>query len=124
MFDVFDSGSTDDLEAFLNNAINGEIYRRLERFGSEGVAALQSATPKESGETAASWYYEIKNDGKTWSIIWGNSHMAGDTPVAVLLDLGHGTGTGGYVEGRDFINPTMQPIFDRMAEEAWKAVTG
>jgi hypothetical protein len=88
-----------------------------------GVNALSAATPEDSGETANSWYYEIVRDGKYWSIIWGNTHIEQGRPIAVLLQYGHGTRTGGYVEGRDYINPALQPIFDQIATEAWKAVT-
>lgn len=118
--------SKGDFEAtikWLKQMASGDIYRTLERYGAEGVAALQAATPIESGETAAAWYYEIVQDGTSWSIIWGNNHVEDGRPIAILLQYGHGTRTGGYVEGRDYINPALQPIFDRMAAEAWKAVT-
>ena len=117
------SGSFRDTEKFLSRMKSGDIFRTLDRFGAQGTAALASATPVESGATAASWYHEIKQDGSSYSIIWGNSNNAGGTPVAVLLQVGHGTGTGGYVQGRDYINPVLRPIFDQIAAEAWKAVT-
>jgi len=116
------SGSFDSTEALLRSIVNGDIFRTLSRFGEAGVAALAAATPKDSGETASSWYYEIKEDGKSWSIIWGNSHMVDGQIIAVLLEHGHGTRNGGYVQGREYMNGAMQPIFDQMAEEAWKAV--
>ena len=95
----------------------------LDRFGKEGVAALASATPVDSGLTAASWYYEIVHDKGTASINFYNSNIQNGVPIAVILQYGHGTGTGGWVEGRDYINPAIQPIFDRIANEAWKEVT-
>jgi hypothetical protein len=118
------SGSFKSLEAQLQKMRDGQIFEQLTHYGQEGVSALSAATPAESGVTASSWSFEIIRDATSWSIVWGNSNMAGPTPVAVLIQLGHGTGTGGYVEGRDFINPALQPIFDRIANDAWKAVTG
>ena len=117
------SGSFDNTERFLKKILYGDIFATLERFGAEGVAALSASTPVDSGETANSWTYEVKRDKGSWSIIWGNTHIVAGRPIAILLQYGHGTGTGGYVEGRDYINPAMRPIFDRMADEAWKAVT-
>jgi hypothetical protein len=116
-------GDFDSTIDWLKDIANGDIYRGLERYGQEGVDALQAATPVESGETATSWYYEIVKDATSWSIIWGNSHVEDGRPIAILLQYGHGTRTGGYVQGRDYINPALQPIFDRMAAEAWKVVT-
>ena len=98
-------------------------FKTLDRFGRQGVAALSAATPVDSGETAASWYYEITRTKSSWTITFNNSHMVGGVPLAILLQYGHGTGTGGYVQGRDYINPAIQPVFDRIADEAWKAVT-
>lgn len=117
------SGSFDNMERFLNKILHGDIYSTLERFGAEGVAALAGATPQDSGATANSWYYEVKKEKGTWSIIWGNNNVVDGRPIAILIQYGHGTGTGGYVQGRDYINPVMRPIFDRMADEAWKVVT-
>lgn len=102
---------------------SGDIFNTLERFGAIGVNALAAATPTETGATASSWYYEIKRDGRSYSIIWGNSNVVDGRPIAVLLQYGHGTGTGGYVQGRDYINPALRPIFDQIANEAWRAVT-
>lgn len=116
-------GSTAKTEAWLRKMSKSDIFSSLSRFGQEGVNVLASATPVESGETANAWYYEIVQDGKSWSIIWGNDHVENGRPIAILIQYGHGTGTGGYVVGRDYINPPLKPIFDRMAEEAWKVVT-
>lgn len=117
------NGSFDNTERFLKKAMDASIFEALEHFGQEGVAALAAATPVDSGETANSWYYEVVRDKTSWSIIWGNRHVVAGRPIAILLQYGHGTGTGGLVQGRDYINPAMRPIFDRMADEAWKVVT-
>lgn len=97
----------------------------LEKYGAEGVRALSEATPKDTGLTANSWYYKISHTDTSVTITWYNSNLAdGWAPVAVLLQYGHATGTGGWVEGRDYINPAMQPIFDKIAKDAWEEVKG
>lgn len=95
----------------------------LDKYGKAGVAALASATPVDSGLTANSWYYEIVRGNGTASITFYNSNIHKGIPIAIILQYGHGTGTGGWVEGRDYINPAIQPIFDELAENAWKEVT-
>lgn len=102
-----------------------ELFHRgvLDKYGKMGVEALSSATPVDSGLTASSWYYEIQNDGNSASIEFHNSHINKGVPIAIILQYGHGTGTGGWVEGRDYINPAIQPIFDQLAEEVWKEAT-
>lgn len=95
----------------------------LNKYGRQGVQALSSATPIESGETANSWYYKINRTKESVSITFHNSNIQNGVPIAIILQYGHGTGTGGYVEGKDYINPAIQPIFDRIAEDAWKEVT-
>lgn len=122
MIEVTASGSFDNTEAFLRNAMRPDIFDQLSRYGQEGVDALKAATPVDSGETANAWYYEILKDSSSWSIIWGNDHVEEGRPIAVLLQYGHGTRTGGYVEGRDYINPALRPIFDQMESEGWKVV--
>lgn len=117
------SGSTDRTEKWLKELADGHIFNALSKYGQMGVDALAAATPRDSSLTANSWYYEIVQDKTSWSIIWGNSNVVDGRPIAVLLQYGHGTGTGGYVEGRDYINPALKPIFDQIATEAWKAVT-
>lgn len=95
----------------------------LEKCGEKGVEALASATPKDSGVTAASWYYEVETSGETSTITWLNSNLAnGYFPVAIMLQYGHGTGTGGYVQGVDYINPAIKPVFDEIAETVWEVV--
>ena len=108
---------------FLERAKHAVRLADLDRFGREGVAALASATPVESGLTASSWYYEITYGASGAKIAFFNSHVNQGVPIAIILQYGHGTGTGGWVEGRDYINPAIQPIFDRIVEEAWREVT-
>lgn len=95
----------------------------LDKYGREGVAALSSATPVDSGETASSWYYEVTNENGSAAISFYNSNVNQGVPIAIILQYGHGTGTGGWVEGRDYINPAIQPIFDEIVDAAWKEVT-
>jgi hypothetical protein len=116
-------GSFSNMERFLDRILHGDIYATLDRYGAEGVAALAAATPEDSGETANSWTYEILKEQGSYSIIWGNTHVNRGRQIAVLIQYGHGTGTGGYVEGKDYMNPALRPIFDRIADEAWKEVT-
>ena len=108
---------------FLVKAKKGVKLSDLDKYGREGVAALASATPVDTGETANSWYYEIVHENGTITITFNNSHIQNGVPIAVILQYGHGTGTGGWVEGRDYINPAIQPIFDQIAENAWREVT-
>ena len=95
----------------------------LDKYGRAGVAALASATPTETGLTASSCYYEIKRQNGSVSIEFKNSNVNKGVPIAIILQYGHGTGTGGWVEGRDYINPAIQPIFDQLTADAWKEVT-
>ncbi len=95
----------------------------LDRFGHEGVVALSSATPVESGLTADSWTYEVTHGSNSSKITFHNTHINEGVPIAIILQYGHGTGTGGWVQGRDYINPAIQPIFDKIANDAWKEVT-
>lgn len=95
----------------------------LDKYGREGVAALSSATPVETGKTANSWSYKIKRQNGSVSIEFYNSNINNGVPIAIILQYGHGTGTGGWVQGRDYINPAIQPIFDKIANDAWKEVT-
>ena len=102
-----------------------EVVRHgdLDEYGREGVAALSSATPVDSGLTASSWYYKIENSHGRVVISFHNSNIQNGVPIAVILQYGHGTGTGGWVEARDYINPAIQPIFDEIANNAWREVT-
>lgn len=95
----------------------------LDKYGREGVAALASATPTETGVTASSWYYKIERRNGAVAIVFCNSNINDGVPIAIILQYGHGTGTGGWVEGRDYINPAVQPRFDKAANELWREVT-
>jgi hypothetical protein len=117
------SGSFRNAEKFLKTLSSGDIYRDLDRFGREGVAALAAATPVDSGLTANSWGYNVVESKGEKGVEWYNSNVNNGARIAILLQYGHGTGTGGWVQGRDYINPAIQPIFDRMAKEIWKKVT-
>lgn len=100
------------------------IREILEHYGREGVAALSTATPVDTGKTASSWQYEIIQNEQSSSIVFTNSNVTKtNIPIAILLQYGHGTGNGGYVQGRDFINPAVKPIFDKIADQAWREVT-
>ena len=117
------SGGFTKTERFLNRMKRREYLNVLDEFGRDGVQALRNATPVESGLTAESWDYEIKRTRDYTEIVWTNSNINNGVPIAVILQYGHGTGTGGYVQGRDYINPAIRPIFDKIAEKAWKVVT-
>jgi hypothetical protein len=108
---------------FLKRAKNGVRISDLERYGKEGVAALESATPVETGLTARSWYYKISSKNGSTTITFHNSNIQNGVPIAIILQYGHGTRNGGWVQGRDYINPAIQPIFDRLAKDAWREVT-
>lgn len=116
-------GSFSKTEKFLAKMSRGEIFQILDGLGKEGVSALAAATPTESGETAGAWGYTISRSIGRTTISWTNSHVVNGVPIAIILQYGHGTGTGGYVEGRDYINPAIQPVFNKIADRAWKAVT-
>lgn len=118
-------GSFKNMDTFLQRMQRREQFKGLERYGARGVAALKEATPKESSETADAWYFEVVDKPGYFAIHWLNSHLdlSGRSPIAVLLQYGHGTRSGAYVEGRDYINPALRPIFDQMANDMWKEVT-
>jgi len=116
-------GDFSKLSSFLERAKEVVKIGDLDRYGKAGVEALSAATPVDSGITARSWYYEIERKNGSVSIVFKNSNVNDGVPIAIILQYGHGTGTGGWVEGRDYINPAIQPIFDRLANEAWREVT-
>lgn len=122
MITIKSSGSTINTEKFLDRMKKGTPFENLQQYGQIGVDALASATPRESGETAQGWSYEIVHENGQIKIIWSNSHVVQGSNIAVLIQYGHGTGTGGYVQGRDYINPAIRPIFDKISEEIWKKV--
>jgi hypothetical protein len=98
-------------------------FGMLDKYGRMGVDALAKATPIDTGATAAAWRYEIQNGPNGATISFHNDNVNGYVNIAIILQYGHGTGTGGWVQGRDYINPAIQPIFDKLADEAWKEVT-
>lgn len=109
-------------ESFFNRLIKADYLSILSKYGRRGVDALAAATPADSGKTASSWEYQIVDSGNSASIIWSNTNVNKGVNIAVILQYGHGTRNGGYVQGRDYINPAMQPIFDEIANEAWMEV--
>lgn len=117
-------GSFQKTRSFLDSVTKKDRYGQLDNYGRQGVRALSSATPVESGLTANSWYYEIKRTRSSTTIVWKNSHVVAGAPIAILLQYGHATGTGGYVQGRDYINPAIKPVMDQIAADVWKVVTG
>lgn len=116
-------GDFSKLTSFLEKAKEAVKLGDLDKYGREGVAALSSATPVRTGLTANSWYYEIERQNGSVSITFNNSNVNKGVPIAIILQYGHGTRNGGWVQGRDYINPAIQPIFDRIAKEAWEEVT-
>lgn len=122
MIVVETDGNFDNLERLLRKKPKNEIVRVLNALGKRGVEALSTATPVDSGRTASSWDYTVEVSGGSCSIYWTNSHVNRGVSIAVILQTGHGTGTGGYVQGRDYINPAIRPVFDDIANKAWRAV--
>ena len=116
-------GNFNRLEKFLNSMARRSYLNDLSKYGQMGVEALASATPVDTGKTAESWTYEIERTNERTTIRWLNTNINDGVNIAVILQYGHGTGTGGYVQGRDYINPAMRPLFDSIAEQAWKEVT-
>lgn len=123
MIRVRQRGDYAKLTRYLERMKNTASLIDLDKYGKEGVAALASATPVDTGLTARSWSYKIfRGDGKA-SITFYNSNIQNGVPIAIVLQYGHGTRNGGWVEGRDYINPALQPVFDKLAKEAWREVT-
>lgn len=116
-------GDFSKLSKYLEKVKGVAKLSDLDKYGREGVAALKSATPVDTGKTAESWYYEIERKDQSVSISFHNSNIQNGVPIAIIIQYGHGTGTGGWVEGRDYINPAIQPIFDKIANNAWREVT-
>jgi hypothetical protein len=123
MIKVTNRGSFQKTTTFLRRVLSGEIFSDLDRYGRMGVDALSNATPVDTSLTADSWGYRVIRNHSNPGIEWFNTNTVDGTPVAVLIQYGHGTGTGGYVQGRDYINPAMRPVFDQIAEEIWKKVS-
>ena len=123
MISLFVKGDSNKTETFLENLKQLQIMEILRKYGEIGVQALANATPKDSGATAASWAYEIEQDASGYTIYWTNDNYNKRFNVAVNIQRGHSTGTGGYVPPTDYINPTMATIFDQIADDAWREVT-
>lgn len=116
-------GSFKKTEKFLAAMKRQDMYSQLDGLAREGVEALRKATPVDDGTTAAGWGYEIIRTRGSVRIVWTNTHVNNGVPIAIILQYGHATGTGGWVAGRDYINPAIRPIFDKIADNIWKAVT-
>ena len=116
-------GDFSKLTSFLEKAKESVKIGDLDKYGREGVAALSSATPIDSGKTANSWSYEIINKNGSVTISFNNSNIQNGVPIAIILQYGHGTKNGGWVQGRDYINPAIQPVFDEIVDKAWREVT-
>ena len=116
-------GNYNSLRKFLNRITDKNYLNILDQYGQEGVEALRAATPKDTGLTASSWEYEIVHTEDTTRISWYNTNVNDGVPIAIILQYGHGTGTGGFVQGIDYINPAMKPIFEKISNEVWKEVT-
>ncbi len=122
MISVRSRGNFDRLEKALKKSIGRNYKKVLEKYAEKGVKALMENTPIDTGETAVSWGYEIVEEPGRISVHWTNSHVVQGVNIALILQYGHGTGTGGYVRGVDYINPALKPIFNAMADAAWKEV--
>lgn len=115
-------GDFSKLDGFMNRLKGLSKKSDLDKYGQRGVDALSAATPYDTGNTAGSWYYKINREGEMLSLEFCNSNVNEGVPIAIVLQYGHGTGTGGWVEGRDYINPAIQPIFDEILNDLWKEV--
>jgi hypothetical protein len=124
MFEILTRGKSNKTEDFLQQMLKRRYLANLESYGEQGVRALEQATPKDTGQTARSWHYRIIRSYKFPGIEWYNDEAADDgkTPVVILIQYGHATRGGDYIQGRDFINPTMEPLFDRFADDIWRRV--
>lgn len=123
MISIDQKGDFAALTTYLNKLNKQNNIEILNKYGKEGVRLLSSATPVCSGKTAASWYYKIEQSKNTISLNFYNSNINKGVPIAIILQYGHGTRNGGWVQGRDYINPVVQPLFNKIAQEAWKEVT-
>jgi hypothetical protein len=124
MIKVTSKGNWSRTHAWLNGLLSGKQYASLAKFGPMGVRALAQATPKETGELASSWTFGVEQSAGKYVMYWTNTDVNDGQQIAILLQYGHGVRGGGFVEGRDYINPAMQPIFDQMVNDMWKVVTG
>ena len=123
MIAIKQHGDFSKTDNFLKSLKQQRMFDALERYAQKGVEALAAATPVDSGLTASSWYYEIRHTNNEVTIEFCNSNIQNGCPIAVILQYGHGTGTGGYVEGVDYINPALQPVFEEILNNVWREVT-
>lgn len=123
MIKISHSGNFKKTERFFDRVRGRDHFQILDKYGKEGVRALASATPQDSGLTVQSWGYEVKITKGNASITWLNSNIVDGVPIAIIIQYGHGTGSGGYVQGRDYINPALRPILDALAQKIWEEVT-
>lgn len=123
MINIRQRGDFKKTEKFLKKSFGKNYIGVLERYAQQGVSALSAATPIDSGTTSVSWSYKIIQNKDGFSIVWENSNEVKGVNIAIILQYGHGTRNGGYVSGIDYINPALKPIFDKMADAAWKEVT-
>lgn len=124
MFSFRQKGDFRKTEKLLKKAMGDDYLKALDEYGRKGVSLLSAVTPVDTGETAISWDYDIVRNGSGVSVEWHNSNVNKGVNIAIILQYGHGTRNGGYVVGRDYINPAIRPIFDELAEKAWKEVLG
>ena len=122
MINVETKGDFKKLTGFLERAKEIAKFSNLDKYGKMGVEALSKATPVDTGLTANSWYYEIKRQNGSVELVFKNSNINEGVPIAVVLQYGHGTKSGKWIEGRDYINPAILPIFDKIVDDAWKEV--
>ena len=123
MIKIRHKGNFVKLSSYLEKAKKSVRITNLDKYGREGVAALASATPVDTGLTASSWEYKVERENGLVKLTFYNTNIQNGIPIAIILQYGHGTRNGGWVEGRDYINPAIQPIFDRIANDAWREVT-
>jgi hypothetical protein len=123
MIGIKSTGDFHTLDSFFKRMLLRQQFSGIELYALLGLNALESATPRDTGKTAASWQVQVSNHGSTVKIEWFNTNVVDGVNIAIILQYGHGTGTGGYVSGYDYINPTMRPIFDMISENVWKEVT-
>jgi hypothetical protein len=122
MISITSSGSFNRTETFLSNLLKNDVKSQLSKYGREGVAALSQATPKDTGKAALSWSYQVTKTRSGYELSWHNSDVENEAKVVLLIQYGHGTNGGGYVQGRDFINPAMKPIFEKIEQEIRRVV--
>lgn len=123
MITISSKGDFNKTNRFLSRMGRLNLSSKVAKYGQEGVRALSSATPQSTGLAASSWGYSVKTNSNGFSLTWTNSDIENGFPVAVMIQYGHGTKNGGYVQGIDYINPAIRPIFERILNELWKEVT-